>query len=46
MPFKIIKTDHKFKVQNKDTGRTYSNKGMTKANAKKQMKLLYMIMKH
>jgi hypothetical protein len=46
MPYKIISTDHKFKVQNKDTGRTYSNKGMTKKNAIKQMRLLNMLMKH
>ena len=46
MPYKIISIDHKFKVQNKDTGKTYSNKGMSKKNAVNQMKKLYMLMKH
>jgi hypothetical protein len=39
MPYKITKTDHKFKVSNKDTGAVHA-KGTSKANAEAQVRLL------
>jgi hypothetical protein len=46
MPYKLLKVDHKYKVQNKDTLKTYSKKPISKDKAVKQMRLLNMIMKH
>jgi hypothetical protein len=47
MPYKLLKLKGgKFKVQNKDTLKTYSKKPMTKEKATKQMSALYLYMKH
>lgn len=47
MPFKLLKLkEGKFKVQNKDTLKTYSKKPMTKEKATKQMRALYLYIKH
>ena len=40
MPYKIIKSGKGFKVQNKNTKKTYSKKPTTKTKAKKQFNLL------
>lgn len=40
MPYKIIKSGKGYKVQNKDTKKTYSKNSMTKSSAKKQFNLL------
>ena len=42
MPFKIVKHNNKFSVENKNTGKVYS-KGTTLIKAKKQVRLLGMI---
>ena len=41
MPYQLVKsTKNKYLVQNIDTGKTYSNRGMTFEKAKKQLKIL------
>lgn len=46
MPFKVVKIKNDgFKVKNKETGKTYSKKGLTKEKAIKQMKALYLNVK-
>lgn len=37
MPFKILKLKGGYKVQNKDTKKTYSKKPLTKTKAQKQL---------
>ena len=42
MPYKLLMISKgKFKVQNKDTKKTYSKKPMTKEKATKQLKALH-----
>lgn len=41
MPYHVIKSGNGYKVQNKDTGKTYSNKPMTKEKAEAQMRAMY-----
>lgn len=41
MPYKIAKSGSGYKVKNKNSGKTYSGKPMTKAKAKKQMAAIY-----
>lgn len=41
MPYKVVKSGSGFKVKNKDSGKTYSKKPLTKEKAKKQMAALY-----
>jgi hypothetical protein len=42
MPYKLVKSGKGYYVENKDTGKRYSNKPIPLTNAKKQMKVLYM----
>ena len=42
MPYKLVKSGEGYYVENKDTGKRYSNKPIPLTNAKKQMKVLYM----
>ena len=46
MPFKIIVLKGGYKVQNKDTKKTYSNKPMTLNKAQKQLIALKIHTKH
>jgi hypothetical protein len=46
MPFKLIKLKNKFKVQNADTGKTYSKNPISKDKAVKQMRVLNFVVKH
>ena len=41
MPYKLVRTSTGFFVENKDTGRRYSQEPMTRENAEKQMRVLY-----
>jgi len=41
MPWGISKSGSGYKVRNKETGKTYSKKPMSKAKAKKQMAAMY-----
>lgn len=41
MPWNIAKSGEGYKVRNKETGKTYSKKPMTKDKAKKQMAAMY-----
>lgn len=41
MPYEITKVKGGFKVRNKNTGKTYSKKPMTKEKAQKQMAAMY-----
>lgn len=41
MPWNIAKSGSGYKVRNKETGKTYSKKPMTKEKAKKQMAAMY-----
>lgn len=44
MPYRIKKVKGGYKVSNKETGKTYSKKPMSKAKAKKQMAAMYVNM--
>lgn len=41
MPWNIAKSGSGYKVRNKETGKTYSKKPMTKSKAKKQLAAMY-----
>lgn len=41
MPWNIAKSGSGYKVRNKETGKTYSKKPLTKEKAKKQMAAMY-----
>jgi hypothetical protein len=41
MPYKVVKVEGGWKVQNEDTGKTYSDKPMSKRGAIRQMRALY-----
>ena len=43
MPYKVVKSGMKYKVKNTTTGKMYSKKGMCKACADKQKKVLDMM---
>jgi len=45
MPYSIRKSGSGFKVVNKETGKAYSKKPMTKSKAKKQMSALHINVK-
>lgn len=41
MPYKVAKSGSGYKVKNKNTGKTYSKKPLTKKKAEAQMRALY-----
>lgn len=41
MPWNIAKSGSGYKVRNKETGKTYSKKPMTKSKAQKQLAAMY-----
>lgn len=41
MPYEVVKSGDGYKVRNKETGKTYSNKPLPKARAEAQMRALY-----
>jgi hypothetical protein len=41
MPWSVVKSGSGYKVRNKDTGKTYSKKSMTKEKANRQLRALY-----
>jgi hypothetical protein len=41
MPYKVAKSGSGYKVKNKDTGKTYSKKPLSKKRAEAQMRAIY-----
>lgn len=41
MPYKLKKVGGGYKVESKDTGKTHSNKPLSKSRAKAQMRAMY-----